>query len=344
MGCSISSSAPGTRCATASPIRGEPNYLYINTGDGTFLEIAENAGVEHVGGHMGVQVADFDLDGWLDIYLGSGGPNPSERQQDLMFLNDANGAFIEVPSGISGINNLFMAHGVAFADFDADGDLDFFVGNGGPADKGEWSSQPNRLYINNGPKSNFLYFAFRGTVSNRSGLGVVVEAVSGERTQRRELIGGSGFASHNGLVIPLGFGIFEQVESVTVTWPSGVQQSLFDVSLNQRATLVEPKVSVHVDVIPFEDDPSRSLVQAPIRNYGPARTVRASMHVVDSEGRVIERLLSETIHLEEGESRSLTAAWDAVDQAPGRYFGLTRLRDLDSGEEINLGVARLDLD
>jgi len=325
---------------TGVPDPGEPNYLFRNLGDGTFREIASNAGVEHVGGHMGVQVADFDLDGWLDIYLGSGGPNPSERQQDLLFRNNGAGGFNEVNSTTSGIDNLFMAHGVAFADFDRDGDLDFFVGNGGPVNKGDWSNQPNRLYINIAPPNNSLTLGFRGETSNRSGLGVIVEAIGNGFNQRRELNAGSGFASQNGLEVPLGFGLATSVDLVQVTWPSGIQQSLFDVEMNRRATLHEPRVGIDID---FELVPTlgEALLNIDLLNAGRTRSARLEVEIVDSERRTVRRFSDRNLTLAPGEIR-IALDWKNDEGLAGRYFALARLVDSDTGAEVNLGATPLD--
>jgi len=323
---------------------GDPNYLFRNLGDGTFTEIAVQAGVEHVGGHMGVQAADIDLDGWVDFYIGSGGPNPYEAQEDFLVMNNQNGGFDRVGFATSGIQNRFMAHGVAFADFDLDGDIDIFVGNGGPANDGDWANQPNRFYENLGPARNSITLAFEGVASNRSGLGVVVEASINDTTQRRELISGSGFASHNGLAMPLGFGAATRVDLMTVHWPSGVQQSLLDVPVNQTKTLIEPSIGVRVaPIVGLSAAEGGGEFVVDLLNLGKARRLHVELEIYDADHRLVDRLGRQSIALGVAASAPVRIAWAAQEEYSGRIYAVGRAIDASTGKVVNVGAVALDL-
>ena len=125
-----------------------PDALYRNNGDGTFTDIAAEAGVDapHVG--AGVTMADYDGDGHTDIYVTSHGPvEAREPGQHRLFHNDGDGTFTDVAreAGVA-FSSVGQADGfgAAFSDVDADGDLDLFVAG--------WrrGSDSNRLYRNNG--------------------------------------------------------------------------------------------------------------------------------------------------------------------------------------------------
>jgi enediyne biosynthesis protein E4 len=121
--------------------RPQPSKLYRNRGDGTFVDVTR-AALEGgaYGPALGVSTADFDNDGWLDIYVGNDGmPNQlwmnqhNGRFKDMAFLNGA---------AVNGQGNSEASMGIDAGDFDNDGDEDLFITN--------WQAQMNILYLNTG--------------------------------------------------------------------------------------------------------------------------------------------------------------------------------------------------
>src|SRR5260370_9469998 len=76
------------------------NHLYHNNPDGTFTDVTHRAGVRGAGYSIGVAAADFDNDGWTDIYV-------TGINQNILYHNNANGTFTDVTehAGVSGISN-----------------------------------------------------------------------------------------------------------------------------------------------------------------------------------------------------------------------------------------------
>lgn len=123
-------------------LQGETDLLFHNRGDGTFEEVSKKAGLDnshHYYG-MGVEWADYDNDGWPDLYVADdAGPN-------YLFRNKHNGTFEEVGlvlgADLSGDGQELGSMGVDLGDYDHDGRLDIFVT--------EFVDQSDTLYHNKG--------------------------------------------------------------------------------------------------------------------------------------------------------------------------------------------------
>jgi len=112
------------------------NFLFVNRGGGKFEEIGEPAGVAYsVEGRprsgMGVDSADFDQDGWMDLFVAN-----VDREMYSLYRNNHDESFDD-HAGVTGIGaatKLMSGWGLKFLDFDNDGELDLFLANGNPDD------------------------------------------------------------------------------------------------------------------------------------------------------------------------------------------------------------------
>lgn len=107
------------------------NQLYLNKGKMRFENISATSGilVPKAEFSTGVTMADVNGDGWLDIYVCQGGPNPDPaRRQNLLFINNQDNTFREEGAAY-GLDDSNMSTQAAFFDADKDGDLDCFVMN-----------------------------------------------------------------------------------------------------------------------------------------------------------------------------------------------------------------------
>ncbi len=95
--------------------------LYRNGGDGTFRDVTSQSGITHRAYGMGACAADYDNDGWPDLYVTSFGAN-------VLYRNRGDGTFADVTEKARVATSSWSAS-CAFADFDKDGDLDLFVTN-----------------------------------------------------------------------------------------------------------------------------------------------------------------------------------------------------------------------
>jgi enediyne biosynthesis protein E4 len=191
-----------------------------------FDDIAAKSGVGMASKNslgFGCAFFDVNLDGWLDFAVANGHIDETVRnirgnvgyaQPAQLFLNSGNGNFRDVAAEIGGgFEQPKVGRGLAYGDFDRDGDLDLLLTtNNGPA----------YLYRNdvaNGNRS--IRFRLVGTKSNRDAVGAVVRVFAGGITQSRMVKGGSSYLSQSELPITFGLEKRDRIERVVIDWPSG---------------------------------------------------------------------------------------------------------------------------
>jgi hypothetical protein len=229
------------------PTEAERPRLYHNLGEGRFRDTTAEAGLDHVFLPMGSNFADFDNDGYLDFYLATGRPAYSILVPNLLFRNLEGRCFEDVTTA-SGTGHLQKGHGVSFADYDDDGDLDLFVEVGGqtPGDRAH-----NVLFRNPGHGHHFVGMKLVGTKVNRSAIGAKVRldlvlSDGGHRSIHRIIGGGSSFGG-NSLAPTIGLGDAKSIKTLTVSWPgSGAVQTFGNLAMDQSIEITEGAASYRV--------------------------------------------------------------------------------------------------
>ena len=198
-----------------------------------FRDVSKEVGLDKVYLTMGSNFADFDNDGYLDIYLGTGDPDYSTLVPNRMLRNVGGRRFVDI-TATSGTGHLQKGHGVACGDWDRDGNVDLFMDVGGavPGDR-----YHNVLFQNPGHDNNWLTVKLIGKKTNRSAIGARIKVVTaGENplTVHRLVSSGSSFGG-NPLQQTIGLGKAASVARLEITWPtSGTTQVFRDVSVNQN--------------------------------------------------------------------------------------------------------------
>ena len=208
--------------------------LYRNLGPAGFRDIAPEAGLNRVALAMGSNFGDIDNDGFLDFYLGTGLPGYSALIPNLMYKNIDGRRFEDVTTS-SGTGHLQKGHGVSFADWDNDGDLDLFVETGGavPGDKAY-----NLLFQNPGHGRHWLKVRLVGTRTNRAALGarirVDLDRPDGATRSIYRQVGGASSHGGNSLVETIGLSDATRVTELTVSWPTSKTTQTFRAWLPTR--------------------------------------------------------------------------------------------------------------
>lgn len=213
----------------------ETPRLYMNNGDETFSESAEQYGISKSMYAMGANFGDLDNDGYLDFYVGTGAPDFSTIVPNRMFRNVAGTRFEEVTSA-GNFGHIQKGHGIAFADLDRDGDQDIYAVMGGAY---EGDNFTNILYQNPISNNHWMVIELQGVQTNLSAIGtrLVLELSNGQTLHRTVSTGGSFGASP--LHREIGLGSATTIETLTIQWPNGAEQSFKGIEVNQKIVISE---------------------------------------------------------------------------------------------------------
>jgi hypothetical protein len=216
--------------------------LYRNDGKGNFDDVTAEAGLNKETRFVsfGAGFVDFDNDGYPDLMVSTGtvypeldriAPNSPARSPRILFRNQGDGTFVELgPEAGPGISERHCSRGLAFGDFDNDGDMDVLVMN---------VNEPPSLLRNDAPSGNYwIKIRLEGTKSNRSAIGARVLVRYGGKVQVQEQLSQSSFLSANDPRLHFGLGAATTAD-VEVHWPSGLVESIKSVPANQLLTLRE---------------------------------------------------------------------------------------------------------
>ena len=243
------------------PHSGQRAKLYHNRGDGTFDDVSHEAGVDRLLHTMGCNFGDLDNDGWLDFYVGTGNPDFSVLIPNRMFRNDGGKRFQDVTTS-GGFGQLQKGHGIAFADFNNDGDQDIFSKVGGAAEADTAHSQ---LFANPGHGNNWVKLKLEGVKTNRAAIGarvkVVVDNGGSERSIYRTVGSGASFGAET-FRQEIGLGQAKTIKRVEIFWPvTGQTEVLTGLEINHFYRIQEGIAAA--TAVPLKSFPWPSAVHTP---------------------------------------------------------------------------------
>lgn len=223
----------------------ETNTLYRNEGDLLFLDVTEDFGIagpsrKRLG--FGATFADFDNDGWLDLFVANGHvqdqlplagfTDQPFAEQSQMFANRQGRRFEDV-SAKSGdfFQRDWVGRGSAAADYDGDGNLDLAVLR--------LNDRVALLRNSQSANSNWLSVELSGRSSNRDAIGATVIVRSKSSAWRRDRMSSASYLSCDQPCLHFGLGAHTDVESIEVRWPSGTVEVFPGTHARRTVRLVE---------------------------------------------------------------------------------------------------------
>ena len=249
------------------------NMLQLNNGDGTFSEIGQVAGVSNTDWTWAPLFADYDNDGWNDLFITNGykrdftnmdflkfrddvearlsmgqkpegglaeviNKMPSNKTHNYAFRNRGDLSFEDV-TGAWGFSQPVLSNGAAYADLDNDGDLDLVINN---------MDEPAGIFRNQtlerNPKAGFIKFSLKGEAPNTMGIGAKVRLHRGSYVEERELQPVRGFQSGVDFTLHFGLGENAAIDSALVIWHSGKYQKLENLTPGQTVTVEEKNATL----------------------------------------------------------------------------------------------------
>jgi hypothetical protein len=217
--------------STAGTTTTNGSVLFKNNGDETFTNVAPSIGAELNSWSWGASFLDAENDGDLDLYVSCSYISTDGFPSYGFYKNDNNGSFVSSTS-VGFTNNDYRSYGSAIGDVNNDGKLDIAVMNNLDTAPNIWK---NRSVNSN----NYLSIDLEGTVSNKDGVGAVIEISINGTKQYRNVMCGESYITQNSFREIFGVGLNTVVDYVKVTWPSGIIDVFADVLANQIITFVE---------------------------------------------------------------------------------------------------------
>jgi len=209
--------------------------IFLNYGNGFFSRGYSMLPVTIAGNSFGSAAADYDNDGFLDLFISRW------NQQSILLRNNQISSLLPVSrqvfiNEIDSISpyGMLPGMGVAWADYNRDGFLDFY--------QSVFGNPQSRLYTNQGNSNNWIHLNLTGTASNKNAIGARIRIKSNGNWQYRWIQSNSGMAGQNDYTVEFGLGTATVIDSLEIRWPLGDVQVLTNPTINNVHDITEPVI------------------------------------------------------------------------------------------------------
>ncbi|RNC84531.1 MAG: T9SS C-terminal target domain-containing protein [Balneola sp.] len=205
------------------------NPLFLNSGNNSFENIAQESGTMLAEWGWGASFADLNNNTWEDLFISNG--YFDDDDDNFLYINTStkDQILFENKAEEAGVADSMVSRTHVIFDQNNDGFLDILVSN--------FFDDPI-LYRNTHATGNWLSVALEGVESNRNGFGSKVITFYGEESQTK-FYHGAQFYGQNILPVHFGMAEFESVDSLQVIWPGGNTDTFVDVDVNQQIRIIE---------------------------------------------------------------------------------------------------------
>jgi hypothetical protein len=210
---------------------GEHAALYHNLSNG-FEDVSVELALDDVLAPMGTNFGDLNVDGWPDIYMGTGSAGFDALDPSVAYLNQSGERFLDVTTS-TGLGHLQKGHGIAFGDLDEDGDEDILADIGGAFTGDDF---PDALFLNptndrDTTTRHTVHLRLEGVTANRSAFGAEVRVVTPGRTFYHWVGNGSSFGA-NSTQVEVALADETEVQWIEIDWPYGETEIIEAIELD----------------------------------------------------------------------------------------------------------------
>ena len=274
------------------------NMLQLNNGNGTFSEIGQLSGISNTDWSWAPLFADYDNDGWKDLYVTNGYTRdytnmdflkymndyvatkgrlkredvfqilqkmPASNVVNYLYKNNSDLSFSDVGK-LWGTDTASNSNGAAYADLDNDGDLDLIVNN---------INLPAFIFRNDADKqmqNHYLKIKLKGTDKNTDGYGAKVFVYDKGQQQLLEQMPARGFQSTVSAILHFGLGKTTMIDSLKIVWLRGTMQVLKNIKADQQLILNETdaieKIKTPVQIKPIFEE-----IKPPVNYHNPVTNI-----------------------------------------------------------------------
>jgi hypothetical protein len=225
---------------------GSQNFTDISTAAAVENTYAENNGNTLYTTGWGTAFLDVNNDTWPDLFVANGRVPAAdfiatgEDDPNKLYINNGDGTFTDI-SNAAGVNDYNRGRGMAYCDYDKDGDLDVVVvvQDGSQSPTAKTVLYQNQLNPNGSDGKNWAQVTLHGTAINKDAMGAKVElTVNGEKLIQ-EVHGQGSHCSQHSLTLHFGLGSNTTITEMKVIWSSTSTQTFNNLSANKRYDLTQ---------------------------------------------------------------------------------------------------------